>query len=295
MSETPTSNSTALPGAIRQRSLAPPDSLVSPTTESSGSRCHPFHGAPDRFAPRKSSPPPPLGSSTRGGLDSIREEAEFRGIRRLCHFTDSANLARILSSGQGIRSTAYLRKDGLASLVTADQWRWDGHLDHVCLSVQFPNAWCFRSIRAERRYSHGVVLFVEPDYLWKPDTKFCPVNAAREGGGRIASGPNGFRAMFARTVTGHRTYTRGSDQPNFLPTDEQAEVLVRDGVLRDDIVGCAVRDEAQARREHRRLLGVGIKPPKLVVVPEFYDPYRMSHLLRGGELPKERPWQPQSR
>lgn len=294
MSDTPTSNSTALPGAIRQRSLAPPDPLVGPTTENGSFRCHPLHGAPDRFARRKSSPPQPPGSSTRSDLDSIREEAQLRGVRRLCHFTGSANLASILSSGRGIRSTDYLRKKGLALPVTTDRWRLDGHLDHVCLSVQVPNAWCFEKIR-KARGGDWVVLFIAPLYLWRPGTKFCPVNAATAFGRLLEEGPEAFRAMFQPTMSlGRGEYTRRANYPAFLPTDEQAEVVVPNGISPHHIVGIAVHDEAQGAREHRELLDHGIAPPPIVVVPEFYDPRGLSRLLKVDRAPEEMPWWPQN-
>ena len=228
------------------------------------------------------------------GLDSIREQVEKRGIRRLCHFTSSRNLFGILSSERGLRSPADLHRNGME--VSGDRFRLDGYPDHVCCSVEFPNAWCFSSIREGRGYAHGVVLFIEPVYLWQPGTKFCPVNAATASGRLIGEGPDAFREVFAERVEGRRrTSTRGPHHPNFLPTNEQAEVLVPSGIPRKHITGVAVRDEAQAAREHHRLLAHGISPPPLVVVPEFYEPQRLSDLLRVGKKPAETPWRQENR
>ena len=295
MSDIQTSTPTALPGSIRQRSLASTGSLADPIDENRSSNLYPAGARTDRFLSCQSSLSRPLGSSTRSDLDSIREEAAGRCICRLCHFTDSANLVSILSPSQGLRSTAYLRKVRIASSGTTDQWRRDGHPDHVCCSIQFPNAWCFRRIREGRGYAHGVVLFIEPVYLWQPGTKFCPMNAATDSGRLIGEGPDAFRAMFAETVKGRRTFTRGPHHPDILPTDEQAEVLVPNSIPRKHITGAAVRDEAQAAREHYDLLDHGITPPPLVVVPEFYEPRSLSRLLRVGEMPAETPWRPQNR
>lgn len=287
---------TVLPGSIRRRSLASTGRFTDPTDENRTSKRYPSNSRTDRFPSRPSSLSRPLGSSTRSDLDSIREEAELRCICRLCHSTDSANLVSILSRDRGIRSTAFLQKVGIASSGPTDQWRWDGHPDHVCCSIEFPNAWCFRSIREGRGYAHGVVLFIEPFYLWQPGTKFCPVNAATASGGLIGEGPDAFRGVFAGRVEGRRrTSTRGPHHPNFLPTDEQAEVLVPNGIPRKHITGIAVRDEVQAAREHHRLLAHGISPPPLVVVPEFYEPQRLSDLLRVGKKPAETPWRPENR
>lgn len=207
MSDIQTSNPTTLPGSIRQRSLASTGSLADLIDENCSPNPYPARARTDRVLYCQSSLPRPLGSSTRSDLDSIRKEAADRCICRLCHFTDSANLASILSPSQGIRSTAYLRKVRIASSGITDQWRRDGHPDHVCCSIQFPNAWCFRSIREGRGYAHGVVLFIEPVYLWQPGTKFCPVNAATDSARLIGEGPDAFWAMFAETVKGRRTST----------------------------------------------------------------------------------------
>lgn len=294
MSDIPTTP-TALPGSIRQRSLASTGRFTDPTDENRSSRRYPSNSRTARFPSSRSSPSRPLGSSTGSALDSIREEAESRRICRLCHFTDSANLVSILSRDRGIRSTAFLQKAGIASSGHTDQRRLDGHPDHVCCSIQFPNAWCFSSIREGRGYAHGVVLFIEPLYLWQADTKFCPVNAATASGSLIGEGPDAFRGVFAETVKILRTFTRGPRHPDFLPTNEQAEVLVPNGIPRKHITGVAVRDEAQAEQEHCSLLDHGIAPPPLVVVPEFYEPQRLSDLLRVGKMPVETPWRPQNR
>ena len=286
---------TAPPGSIRRRSLASTGRFTDPADENRTSKRYPSNSRTDRFLSCQSSPSRPPGSSTGSDLDSIREEAESRRICRLCHFTDSANLVSILSRDQGLLSTAFLQKADITSSGPTDPWRWDGHPDHVCCSIQFPNAWCFKSIREERGYPHGVVLFIEPFYLWQAGTKFCPVNAATASGRLIGEGLDAFRAMFAKTVEGRRTSTRGPRHPDFLPTDEQAEVLVPNGIPRKHITGIAVRDEAQAAREHCSLLDHGITPPPLVVVPEFYEPRSLSGLLRVGKMPVETPWRPQNR
>lgn len=233
------------------------------------------------------------------GLDSIREQVEERGIRRLCHFTPSRYLFPILSSEHGLRSLTDLRRNGIE--VFCDRFRLDGHPDHLCLSVQSPNARCFKKIRLGRQLGDWVVLFIEPVYLWQPGTKFCPVNAATASGDLIREGPDGFRAMFDSTVAGRRTrngcrtHARRSRHPDFLPTSTQAEVLVPNGIPRKHITGVAVGDEAQAAREHYDLLDHGITPPPLVVVPEFYEPRSLSGLLRVGKMPVETPWRPQNR
>lgn len=220
---------------------------------------------------------------------SIRASAARRGITRLCHFTPSRNLGHIAEDLQGVLATQHLADDEKAVLNQTDLSRLDGHPDHVCCSIQYPNAWYFRTARShERLFVDWVVLLIDSHYLWRTGTKFCPRNASARQGRLVAEGAAAFEALFADVVEGVHTYRRGPSHPAFLPTDEQAEVLIPDRVRQQDIVGIAVFDDAQARREKSRLVLLNRRPPPMVVVPEFYDPGVLSRQLRAGRIPPER-------
>lgn len=222
---------------------------------------------------------------------SIRNEAERRGITRLCHFTPSRNLGHIAENPRGILASQYLRRDEKAVFNPTDSERLDGHPNHVCCSIQYPNAWYFRTARQEEPlFRDWVVVFIRAHYLWRTGTKFCPRNAAAWHGRLIGEGPKAFHQLFAATVegSGSRTFTRSSNHPEFLPTDEQAEVLILDQIEREDVMGIAVRDDPQARREVAALKLLGRRPPPILVVPQFYDPKALSGLLRAGRVPRER-------
>ena len=172
-----------------------------------------------------------------------------------------------------------------------DKERLDGYPDHVCCSIQYPNAWYFINARGEERlFPDWVVILIRADYLWRADTKFCPRNAAAESGRLVRDGADAFEALFAKSVEGSgvNVFTRGPGHPTFFPTDEQAEVLIPDRVERRDVMSIAVKDESQARNEVARLHMMHIAAPPIVIVPEFYDPNRLSSLLRDGQLPVER-------
>jgi len=110
---------------------------------------------------------------------AILEEAVQRGITRLCHFTPSRNLAHILSGGLGILATKHLKDDERALYNATDLARLDGHEDHICCSIEYPNAWYFdRAKDREPLFRDWVVLLINPRYLWEDGTKFCPRNAA---------------------------------------------------------------------------------------------------------------------
>lgn len=219
----------------------------------------------------------------------IRAEVERRGITRLCHFTPSRNLAHIALDPRGMLASRHLEEDEKAVFNPTDSVRLDGYSDHLCCSIQYPNAWYFRKAREnERLFPDWVVVFIDSRYLWQAGVKFCPRNAAASSGRFVREGATAFSALFAQSVAGSsRNYDRGPNHPDFLPTDEQAEVLIPDVVEHQDIIGVAVRDEAQARRELARLKMLGRKPPPIFVAREFYSPGRLSTLLRAGQRPAE--------
>ena len=92
-------------------------------------------------------------------------------------------------------------------------------------------------------------------------------------------------------VEGVQCYQRGPNHPSFLPTDEQAEVLVPDLILHNDVQGIAVRSRTQAANEIARMEQLDVDLPRVVVVPEFFDAYQLSGMLRKGSIPEEREYQ----
>ena len=223
-------------------------------------------------------------------ITPLRESAERRGITRLCHFTPSRNLAHIAEDPGGVLASQHLKSDEKSVFNPTDLERFDGFPDHVCCSIQYPNAWYFKRARSrEPLFLDWVVLLIDAQCLWRTGTKFSPRNAAVKHGSLVREGAGAFEALFEEAVLGggNRTFTRGPNRPVFLPTDEQAEVLIPDQIQRQDVIGAAVRDEPQARREVARLRLIGRSPPRIFVVPHFYDPYALSGLLRTGQLPEE--------
>ena len=222
-------------------------------------------------------------------IDSIQASAVLRGITRLCHFTPSRNLGHIAEDRAGILASKHLWEDEKAVFNPTDSERLDGYQDHVCCSIQYPNAWYFRKAQGrEPLFLDWVILLIKPHYLWYVGAKFCPRNAAAEHGRLVDEGAEAFEALFAETVEGTHTYRRYHRHPAFLPTDEQAEVLIPDHIRRRDVIVIAVRDDAQAKREVARLKLLGRNYPPIVIVPEFFDPNKLSQLLRAGRVPVER-------
>ena len=222
----------------------------------------------------------------------IQAEVEKRRITRLCHFTPSRNLAHIAADKEGILASRHLQESEKASFNPTDIKRLDGYTDHVCCSIQYPNARYFKVARKrEQLFLDWVVLFIRTDYLWRAGTKFCPRNAAAKSGRLVREGSAAFKALFAEHVG---EYSRDPLHPDFLPTDEQAEVLIPDRIRYQDILAVAVCDEAQARQENSRLRLLERSFSTFIIAEEFYYPYKLSGLLRSGEIPRERIYKPES-
>lgn len=219
----------------------------------------------------------------------IRKQVMKRKITRLCHFTPSRNLRRILRSPVGLLSTELLR-DLNKRFIPTDTKRWDRHTDHICCSVQYPNSFYFKEAVGRGNLSHDwVVLLLCPSYLWMEGTLFCDTNAATEKGGRIRAGLKGFNALFADEVAvpGRAAHRTRASKPDCVPTDGQAEVLIPHLVRRDTIIGLVVRSKKQAKRELKRLEKRNLPALKTLVAPDLFRPHELNSILRSGKLPKE--------
>jgi hypothetical protein len=230
--------------------------------------------------------------------EKIKAEVERRGITRLCHFTPSRNLGQILSGTFGVLATANLEKDERHIFTPTDLQRLDRHKDHICCSIEYPNAWYFDKARAkEILFRDWVILFIDRKYLWGDGTRFCPRNAAAAFGREVRTGHLAFESLFAPRVKGayNKDYIRTALTPDYCVTDEQAEVLIPDMIALEDILGVAVHSVEQARNELVRLLYLQIPDARarglrIVIAPDLYDKYKLSRMLKVGQRPDEKPF-----
>lgn len=205
-------------------------------------------------------------------MNLIRQECASRGITRICHFTQSRNLAHIFDDPLGLCSTRTLQEHDLPHNPT-DTERFDGRNDLICCSIEYPNTYYFIKVRErEPLFKDWVVLMIDPSYLWHPETCFCPCNAARSCGGYIRTGFEGFLSLYAPISPGFTAYSRSARHLPAAPTDIQAEVLLKDPIPLDSITGIAVHTEDQAHREicRLRLQGITIDKP-IYIAPEFFQ------------------------
>ncbi len=222
----------------------------------------------------------------------LEKEIKARGISRLCHFTPSRNFGHIIATGGGILSTKALKDDERAVYNQTDLQRLDAHPDHICCSIEYPNAWYLdRAREKERLFKDWVVLFLSPQLILRPGTLFSPRNAAAGMGAHLRPGVEGFLKMYAPKIVGayNKTFTRSATHIPAAPTDQQAEVLVPDQIIREEILGIAVASEDQARNEVLRLklIGTSANGLQIVIAPKLFDKNALNLSIRAGLRPKE--------
>jgi hypothetical protein len=183
-----------------------------------------------------------------------------------------------------------------------DLERLDGHPDHICCSIQYPNGWYLqkRKLRAtplQRLFPDWVCLAIDPKHLWSCGTRVCVRNSAALGGTLIEDvSPTAFEALYKSQIrgAGGRIFSRSSTRIDACTTDDQGEVLVQRAVPLADVQTVIVATESDARRFHAALDQIGAKIAHLrwSIAPTLFVASKLSDAIAKGELPVETPWEP---
>lgn len=179
---------------------------------------------------------PPVASRTDAAeAEQIRAFVADRKILCLCHFTTIENLQGICEDGGLLssRKLQYLNYE----YQQIDEGRWDGKLNHICCSIQSYNSMYFYHARERHQTQGWVLLAIKPDYLWKEETLFCPINAASKRGAYIKQGLAGLKSMYDSVVIdiNDTPHTR-EGLATYRPTCIQAEVQVHESISLDDVI-----------------------------------------------------------
>jgi cold shock CspA family protein len=170
----------------------------------------------------------------------IRAFVAEREINCLCHFTTIENFHSICRSGS-ILSVRQL-KDKNSQYDQMDEGRWDGNLNHICCSIQSWNSWYLSTIK--HRSQLWILLIIKPDYLWKQETLFFPINAASGRGAYKKIGLEGLQSMYNNEIIDirGRIHTRAG-KPNSQPTCIQAEVQIYESINLNDVIIVRVNED----------------------------------------------------
>lgn len=208
-----------------------------------------------------------------------------RGVTRLCHFTKLQNLTHIITSESGILASCAICQD---TKNVNDISRYDGELDFVCCSVQYPNSWFLDKSMCNNSdliFREWTVLCINLDILRNRTAKFCPCNASKSHGAYINNDMNKIESIFANTVPTFR-YPRPSGMLPCCPTDGQAEILIESNIPRKYISGIIVGNEDVAKRVYSILKMYSIKYIDIYIAPDVLTP-RWSKMIKEGRLPDE--------
>lgn len=222
---------------------------------------------------------------------SAYEILAARGVTRLCHFTKLRSLTHITASEDGILASGSIRQDTKNVLDTA---RYDGELEYVCCSFQYPNSWFMeKAVRSNQDeiFKEWLVLYVDPRILNDRAAKFCPCNASREYGRHIQDDMSNIESVFSSSVSTFK-YGRSPKMLSCCPTDGQAEVLIQGNIPRNYIIGIAVGDEDIAKRIYAMLKTSGVAQIPLYIAPDVMTK-NWSSMIKDGRRPAETPcnWQ----
>lgn len=206
-------------------------------------------------------------------------------VTRLCHFTKFQSLTHILSSSDGIISSNSIRQD---TKNVIDQERYDGELDYVCCSVQYPNSWFLSKAKINNKdmvFSDWVVMYINPIILNNRRAKFSPCNASKQFGAYIENDISKLESLFAYKLPTFR-FPRTQTMLNSCPTDGQAEILIEKCIPRDYIFAIAVGTQEMAERVHALLEFYSLKEIDIYLAPDVLSK-NWSPLIKRGEKPVE--------
>lgn len=187
----------------------------------------------------------------------LRKEVNRRRIEYLIHFTPTINLLSIFEQGK-LLSRALLEQfdidqtDIFDYIEFTDDIRFDDK-SFINLSIQHPNSFLFNRFQqktSNETHINWCVLKIDKKYIYYHNTLFSVTNAANSHNKRnigITGGVNKFRQMFAETLQIVTSYSSRTISRNGLkskyPTDEQAEVLVKNEISISDIFQVCFKDE----------------------------------------------------
>ena len=201
----------------------------------------------------------------------IKNAVRARGITALYHFTPASNLESILENGLHSRETL---DQNNAPYTYTDEWRRDGNLDAVSVSIHGINQDMFQAKLANSR-CRWMILEIEPSILWTHYCYFCWVNAAsneilKHRGRR--DGFWGFNEMFEDVDMGHNDprSRRGTLQiPLNMPTWADAEVQVFDPIAPELIRDVTSAHECDRKPAEAAMARAGREIP-IAIYPDIF-------------------------
>ena len=211
--------------------------------------------------------------------DKIKDAAKKRGIDHLVHFTRLENLQGILKHGLVPVS---IQQELQIPSIRNDAMRIDSHLDCTSCSIQFPNWQLFYSFRKRDHLARWVVLVLTLEVLFSSDNIpfYCATNASSrdfchaDDLARLCTF-DAFEKMFCDSIVlnGNKLIKRTDLQiTDYLTTDPQAEILIRDIIKPKHIIGIYFQDSQDRKRQIREHGAAPLNLYNHDIIPGFFAP-----------------------
>ena len=186
----------------------------------------------------------------------FEQEIVKRRIDYLIHFTPTINLLSIFELGK-LMSRKLLEEfdveqtDIFDYVEFTDEVRFDDK-SYINLSIQHPNTFLFNRFRvktAENIHVNWCVITIDKKYIYEKNTLFSVTNAANSHNKRnvgVTGDLDKFKRLFDNSINivtsyNSRTITRNNLKDKY-PTDEQAEVLVKNEIPIEAIINVCFKD-----------------------------------------------------
>lgn len=182
----------------------------------------------------------------------MQQLIEEKGIKSLYHFTNVDNLDSISRHGLIPRSNLTL---GNIPFHYNDEYRYDGCLNAVCMSIEFPNYKMFYSLRRRHPDYNWAVLKIDANVLVEFNCAYSWTNAADAATSGTSIEERKGKDAFLELFQDREGYPRRTtlDIPKYYPTNPQAEVLVFDTIpIR--YISTLIFDKDTLTEEYRNLL-----------------------------------------
>lgn len=190
-------------------------------------------------------------------MSGIKDIIKERKIYRLFHFTQAENLDSIFKNG--ILPRDQLKDKDIASCIN-DPNRFDNQLDAVCMSVGHPNYKMFYKLREDNPEKDWVVLLLKPWLLCDLNCAFCWTNAADATVTNIPIEKRTGDAAFAALFEDRPGFPQRGDLhlQDYMPTNPQAEILVRGSIQVRYILGVHFNDQ-ETFNKYKHLIPQSVK------------------------------------
>jgi hypothetical protein len=194
---------------------------------------------------------------------SIQHVLAAKQVTSLVHFTPMQNLDSIVNND--LLSRDQCKRVGVQP-TTTDNFRYDGLLDYISVSISFPNDRMFYLKQQRLNYSWAILL-LSPAVITSQQSLFFSTNAASAKKTNQLDGLDSaaaFLTLFGSADTATPSHGLGRS----FPADPQAEIMVKQTIAKKYIQSIVFRSTA----DHQNWANAGGNPSGLQVSinPDYF-------------------------